>query len=130
MAEAVLRHMAEAQGLGDRIVADSAGTGDWHAGEAADPRTMATLRSRGIACPGRARQLRTTDFEDFDLILAMDGQNLRDILAWRGARPEKVRLFGDRDLPDPYYGGPEGFDRMYDQIEAGCREILRTAAGE
>lgn len=124
MAEAVLRHLAAERGIADRIHVDSAGTGAWHAGETADPRTIATLQRQGIVCPGQARQLTTQDFTDFDLIVAMDDQNLRDITRWPGARKEKVRIFTEGGIGDPYYGGPRGFDSMYYQIDEGCRAIL------
>lgn len=124
MAEAVLRTMLVDRGLQDEIEVDSAGTGGWHAGESADPRTISTLVRKGIDCPSIARQLTTSDFEEFDLLVGMDDQNVRDISRWPGSRPEKVRLFTPGGIGDPYYGGPDGFERMYDQIEAGCRRIL------
>lgn len=122
MAEAILRHMIHEQGLS--IEVDSAGTGGWHAGESADPRTIATLRKNNIDCPGTARRLTREDFEEFDLLVAMDEQNMRDMQTWPGARREKIRLFAPGGIGDPYYGGPDGFDRMFHQIEAGCRAIL------
>lgn len=122
MAEAVMQHHINARGLDIQV--DSAGTGGWHAGESADPRTIAALRPHGISCPSRARQLTSQDFQDFDLILAMDTQNLRDILAWRGAVPSKVRLFADIDVADPYYGGKDGFQHMFQIIENRTIELL------
>jgi protein-tyrosine phosphatase len=124
MAEAVMRHHIRARGLEEKVTVDSAGTGDWHAGECADPRTISTLRRHGIACEGAARQLRTNDFQDFDLILAMDSSNLRDIRNWLGADPAKVRLFVPQGVGDPYYGGPEGFEHMFHLIDDECRRIL------
>lgn len=122
MAESVLRHLAIERGL--EVEVDSAGTGGWHAGEGADPRTIATLSRKNIACTGTARRLTREDFEEFDLLVAMDEQNMRDMQTWPGARREKIRLFAPGGIGDPYYGGPDGFDRMYHQIEAGCRAIL------
>jgi len=127
MAEAVLRHMIRQRGLEDQIQVDSAGTGAWHAGEMADPRTLRTLKSKGVDHHGRARQLRSADFKDFDLIVAMDGQNLRDINAWAGADPSRVRMFSPGGIGDPYYGGPEGFETMYHDIVKGCEAILAEA---
>jgi len=123
MAEAILRHQLKEAGLG-HIEVDSAGTGAWHAGEMADPRTRRTLRSRGINYDGRARQLRAEDFEVFDLILTMDTQNLRDTLGWREARAEKVRRFLEHDVPDPYYDEAHGFERVYEMLDIGCQRLI------
>jgi protein-tyrosine phosphatase len=123
MAEAILRHRLEELGI-DHVEVDSAGTGAWHAGESADPRTLRTLRSRGIEHHGRARQLTARDFSDFDLILTMDSQNLRDTLNWRGADPARVRRFLDRDVPDPYYDHDHGFERVFEMLDEGCRRLI------
>lgn len=129
MAEAVLAHLAPAWQV------DSAGTGGWHAGEQPDRRTLAELRRHGIATPHRARQVRAADFRDFDLILAMDAQNLADLRAL--APPDAtaaVRLLGDYDpqgggaVPDPYYDGPEAFAAIFVQIERCCRALVAGAA--
>lgn len=122
MAEAILRHRAAEMGI--EIEVDSAGTGAWHAGEAADPRTLRTLRANGIAHHGRARQLKTADFTDFDLILTMDTQNLHDTLAWPGADTSRVRRFLDRDVPDPYYDHDRGFESVFEMLDEGCRNLL------
>lgn len=127
MAEAILRHQLDEAGL-DHIEVDSAGTGAWHAGELADPRTRRTLRARGIHYDGRARQLRAEDFEVFDLILTMDSQNLRDTLGWREARAEKVRRFLEHDVPDPYYDEAQGFERVYEMLDTGCRRLIAEIA--
>ena len=118
MADAIARHAT--QGMGFTI--DSAGTGAWHAGEAADPRTLEVLERHGIAYDGRARQVVPEDFERFDLILAMDRENVVNLL--RQCPPghrKKLHLvlepLGDGlEVGDPYYGGPEGFDRAYAQL--------------
>lgn len=123
MAEAILRHRLEELEI-DHVEVDSAGTGAWHAGESADPRTLRTLRSRGIEHHGRARQLTTRDFSDFDLILTMDSQNLRDTLNWSGSDPARVRRFLDRDVPDPYYDHDHGFERVFEMLDAGCRDLI------
>lgn len=122
MAEAILRHRAAEMGI--EIEVDSAGTGAWHVGEAADPRTLRTLRAKGIAHHGRSRQVSSEDFVDFDLILTMDTQNLRDTLAWSGADASRVRRFLTRDVPDPYYDRDRGFDAVFDMLDEGCRDLL------
>ena len=118
---------------------DSAGTGDWHAGEAPDRRSIAAARRRGYDLSTlRARQLKAQDFHEFDLLLAMDHRNLRDLLALRpeGARAE-ARLFlhyapdcARDEVPDPYYGGPEDFDEVLDLCEAASRGLLTAIASK
>lgn len=123
MAEALVRHKAVLAGA--EVEVDSAGTGDWHIGGPADPRTLATLRRYGVAAPSRARQLRSEDFIEFDEILVMDRANRRAVLAWPGAIPEKVRLFDDpNEVADPYTGPPEGFERMYAQLDVAADRLL------
>ena len=119
-----MRHHIRARGLEGQVEVDSAGTGDWHAGETADPRTLATLQRAGVPHHGQARQLREADFEDFDLILAMDAANLRDIQNWPKSVREKVHLFVPEGVADPYYGGPDGFDKMYHRIDEECVRLL------
>jgi protein-tyrosine phosphatase len=124
MAEEILRFQLADAGLSDHITVDSAGTGDWHSGETADPRTIEILANHGIRCACISRQLRREDFNDFDLLLAMDRKNLADILAWPGSIPSKVRLFMPNDVADPYYGGREGYENMFYTIETGCANLL------
>jgi protein-tyrosine phosphatase len=124
-AEAVFRHLVEEEGLAGRIEIDSAGTGDWHVGSAPDERATEAAARRGIRLAGRARQVTLEDFEDYDLLLAMDASNLRDLreLAPEGTE-QKVRLFADIDVPDPYYGGARGFDDVLDLVENASRRLL------
>jgi protein-tyrosine phosphatase len=124
-AEAVFRALAKNAGLELRI--ESAGLGDWHVGEPPDDRAQHHAKGRGYDLSAqRARQVRQRDFDDFDLILAMDRGHLRALE--RMAPPKhraKIRLFAaDRDVPDPYYGGPEGFERVLDLVEDQCRSLL------
>src|SRR5436853_7869639 len=124
-AEAVLRHLAAEEGLELRIA--SAGIGDWHVGSAPDERAQHHAKSRGYDLSTlRARQVTKRDFAEFDLILAMDCSHLSTLQ--RMAPPEerhKVRLFvPECDVPDPYYGGPDGFERVLDLVEAACRQLL------
>ena len=124
-AEAVLRHLAKEQSLELRI--ESAGLGDWHVGDPPDERTQQHARSRGYdLSTQRARQVTQRDFEEFDMILAMDRGHLQ---ALRGLAPAhhhaKIRLFvADRDVPDPYYGGAAGFEHVLDLVEERCRALL------
>jgi protein-tyrosine phosphatase len=132
-AEAVFRAKAAARGLGARVFADSAGTHGYHIGDPPDPRTADAARRRGYPMTGMfARKVSAADFRAFDLVLAMDEGHFR--LLRRLAPPashEKLRLFMDlvreathRDVPDPYYGGPEGFDEVLDLVEAGIDALL------
>ena len=133
-AEGVMRRLVEDAGLADRISVESAGTGAWHAGNPPDRRATVAARRRGIALAGAARQVTPEDFRDFDLLIAMDRENLRDLLALAPdeAGSEKVRLLrefdpaseGDLDVPDPYYGGDDGFEHVLDLVEAACRGLL------
>ena len=135
-AEGVMRSRLAARGLADLVEVDSAGTGGWHAGAPPDARAVAAARSRGIVVEGAARQVTVQDFDDFDLLLVMDRDNERELraVAPDGEARAKVRLLrefdpaavaaGDLDVPDPYYGGPNGFDRVLDLVEAACRGLL------
>ena len=124
-AEGVFRSLAQKAGLELRI--ESAGLGDWHVGQAPDERAQHHARSRGYdLSPQRARQVRSRDFEEFDLILAMDSGHLRELQRLAPSKHRaKVRLFvADRDVPDPYYGGPAGFEHVLDLVEAQCASLL------
>ena len=134
-AEGVMRVLLREQGLEDRVEVDSAGTGDWHAGSPPDARAGAAARSRGIALAGEARVVVPQDFEDFDLILAADRSNLRELHAVAPersrARIHLLREFDpvsngapDLDVPDPYYGGNDGFEHVIDLVDAACRGLL------
>jgi protein-tyrosine phosphatase len=124
-AEGVLRRMAETGNL--KIEVQSRGTHDYHAGEPPDERAQSHARRRGYDLSSqRARRVSSEDFERFDLIVAMDRGHLR--LLQRACPPEhrsKLRLFvPDSDVPDPYYGGPDGFEKVLDLIEEGCGNLL------
>src|SRR5687768_10697322 len=106
-AEGVMRHLLRERGLEDEVTVESAGTGAWHVGEPPDRRSTDAARRRGIALEGAARQVRASDFEEFELIVAMDRSNLRDLLAIAPDEAhDRIRLLLDEaDVPDPYYGG-------------------------
>jgi protein-tyrosine phosphatase len=126
-AEGVMRRLIADAGLDDVVEVDSAGTGGWHAGEPPDARATTAARRRGVTLEGGARQVRPEDFDRFDLIVAMDRENLRELRALApddGAR-EKLRLLvEDQDVPDPYYGGDRGFETVLDMVGAACRDLL------
>jgi len=124
-AEGVMRRLIEDEGLD--IEVDSAGTGGWHAGEPPDERATMAAQRRGVTLAGAARQVKQSDFRRFDLLVAMDRGNLRDLLdlAPDEEAREKVRLLvPDADVPDPYYGGDRGFETVLDMVESACRELL------
>jgi low molecular weight protein-tyrosine phosphatase len=133
-AEAVMRHRLAEAGLSDAIEVDSAGTGSWHVGDPPDARAAAEARARGIAMDGRARRFRPGDFERFDLVLAMDGENAAHLrrIAPDDETAARVRLLrefdpaatGDLDVPDPYYGGPDGFATVFDLVDAACLGLI------
>jgi len=125
-AEGILKSLAGKAGLQLRI--ESAGLGDWHVGEPPDARSQQHARNRGYDLSAqRARQVGPRDFDEFDLILAMDRGHLRALE--RLAPPRRrasIRLFAvDCDVPDPYYGGPDGFEQVLDLVEAQCRRLLQ-----
>ena len=125
-----MKGLIEEEGLTGRIEVDSAGTGAWHVGNPPDERATETAARRGITMNGAARQVTVEDFDDFDLIVAMDGSNHADLLDLSGGDNPKVRLLReiggdeDTDVPDPYYGGDDGFEEVLDIVERGCRALL------
>jgi protein-tyrosine phosphatase len=136
-AEAVLRKLASEQSVSGLEI-DSAGTGGYHIGHAPDPRTIAAARQRGLDMRAlRARQIEREDFQRFDLILAMDRQNLRDCERLAPTpRRAQLQLFlkfapecGYEEVPDPYSGVAADFERVLDLSEAGCRGLLEYCRG-
>jgi len=130
-----MRHLLENEQLTTQIEIDSAGTGDWHAGEPPDRRAKAAGKRRGFDVTGRARRIVAADFEYFDYVIAMDRSNQHDLvrLAPSAADEGKVALFRsfdsdsprDADVPDPYYGEGDGFTTVLDICEAACRGLLQ-----
>ncbi len=141
LAEGVLRHLARERGVEDRIRIDSAGTGAWHVGNPPDPRSAETAARHGIRLEGAARQVHPADAERFDLVLAMDRSNLRDLERLFAGHPHaraRVRLFrdydpeaddGPADVPDPYYGGPDGFEEVHRMVVRSCAVLLDEVLG-
>ncbi|WNF45346.1 low molecular weight protein-tyrosine-phosphatase [Pseudomonas sp. SG20056] len=136
-AEGVLRHKLREAGLERRVEVDSAGTGDWHVGKAADLRTRQAAQQRGYDLSAlRGRQVKAADFHSFDLILAMDNSNLHDLQQLRpGNDAAELDLFLRRyqlerdEVPDPYYGGEAGFAQVLDLIEQACDALVIELKG-
>jgi protein-tyrosine phosphatase len=135
MAEAVFHARVADAGLDDLVEADSAGTGGWHEGEGADPRTMAVLTENGYGLDHTARQFQQSWFSRLDLVVALDAGHLRALrrLAPTEQDAAKVRLLrsydpaadsGDLDVPDPYYGGVDGFEECLEMVESASTGLL------
>ena len=135
-AEGVFLHLLSEKGLKNRIRVDSAGTCSNHVGERADRRSQATANRRGFHLPSRSRQFTVSDFEQFDYIVAMDESNKRHLfqLARTEVDQKKISLLRDFDpqspqnaeVPDPYYGGKEGFENVFDICFASCQGLLSS----
>ena len=130
-AEAVMRGLVADAGLEGEIEVGSAGTGDWHIGYPPDERSIAAAAERGVELTGEARQVGRGDFDGFDLLVAMDRRNRDDLLRIASTEEdrEKVHLLrsyadGELDVPDPYYGGEDGFADVVEVIERSCRALL------
>jgi low molecular weight protein-tyrosine phosphatase len=124
-AEAVMRRVVAERGLDGEVEVDSAGTGAWHAGAPPDPRAARAALRRGVTLEGAARRVTPDDFEDFDLLLAMDEENLRDLLAVAPPHARsRIRKLADVDVPDPYYGDGDGFETVLDLVEDACERLL------
>ena len=132
MAEVVLRAKLAAAGLGERVIVDSAGTGDWHIGQRMNPPARAQLERRGYdGSAHRARQFDASWLAGRDLVLAMDASNFANLrLLARGDAKNRILLFGDlagfsgADVPDPYGGSPEEFGRVLDMLETGMARLV------
>lgn len=133
-AEGVFRHQVNEGGMGDRITVDSAGTHAYHVGNPPDRRACAAAERRGISLAElRARRVSDSDFEAFDYIIAMDEDNRQHLLEQAPeVHQSKVRLFlsftstDETEVPDPYYGGTAGFERVLDLVEEASRGLLKT----
>ena len=134
LAEGVFRHVLDEEGLSDRFRVDSAGTGGWHVGESPDHRAMRSAATHGVTLSGHARQVQPEDFTRFDYILAMDQSNLSHLERYRDGVGGEAALYLLREfdpeggpgaeVPDPYYGGPEGFEHVYEMVDRSCRSLL------
>lgn len=131
--EGVMKHQVRERGIEDEYEIDSAGTIGYHEGEHADPRMTQAAGNRGYQLTSKARRISARDFDRFDLIVAMDRENLRDILLLDKKREhrDKIKLFchfipgcETEDVPDPYFGGGQGFEMVLDMVEKGCENII------
>lgn len=139
LAEGIFAALAGERGLGGRFHVDSAGTAAYHSGEPPDSRSTAVAAAHGIRLTGVARQVTPRDLERFDVVVAMDRSNRRSLERLRrrarGGHAEIVMMrdyeSGARepDVPDPYYGGPDGFERVYRILERACNGLLDELSG-
>ena len=135
----VFQHLVDQAGLADQFEIESAGTIGFHVGSSPDKRMQHCMRTRNIPIIGHSRQLQSSDLEAYDLILAMDNDNLIDVRALdpSGKLHHKVQLFCDyctahrqTEVPDPYYGGDQGFEHVLDLIEDGCANLLKKLSAD
>ena len=139
-AEGVMQHLINQAGLASEIEVDSAGTAAYHVGKRADARSRKTATDRGIELPSIARQFVDSDFARFDYVLAMDQDNYDDLLALCETDSQRQRLALLRSfdsesppgasVPDPYYGGAEGFTEVFEICQAACRGLLEHIKAE
>ncbi|QPJ61790.1 MAG: low molecular weight phosphotyrosine protein phosphatase [Candidatus Nitronauta litoralis] len=134
LAEGVFQDLLKKEGLEERIIVHSAGTGNWHVGARPDKRMQSTANARGIELLSTAEQFQPGDFKRFDLVLAMDQSN-KESLDYMGSgkvTKNKLKMFrefdpdhnGDFDVPDPYYGGDQGFETVFDIVNRTCPPLL------
>ncbi len=139
-AEGIMRHMAEREGLGDRLEIDSAGTYAGHRGELPDARMRQAAARRGVTLMHRSRPLCEEDFERFDRIIVMDDMNYENVHRLAPSRELAERIYRMTEfcrrhphrsyVPDPYYEGREGFELVLDMLEDGCTGLLETLKKE
>jgi protein-tyrosine phosphatase len=139
LAEAVFRHKVRERGVEDEFEIDSAGTSGYHNGAPPDRRSSETARRRGVELAGQSRQLSAADLRRFDYVIAMDRENLHEIRSLEAAAGGSARIHRLRewdpersgpDVPDPYYGGPGGFDEVHDIVDRSCDALLDHVLAE
>ncbi len=133
LAEGIFRHLVRERDLEHLFEIDSAGTSGYHDGDPPDSRSVATARARGVVVEGRSRKIVAEDLHEYDWVIVMDDENLRNVrdLAARAKGRARIHLLREWDLhepgggvPDPYYGGPRGFDDVHDIVERSCVRLL------
>lgn len=140
LAEGVFRHLVQERGLADRFEVDSAGTSSYHEGDPPDERSAAVARRRGIELNGASRPLSPADLQRFDYVIVMDEENQKAVAKLAAgvsgrAVVRRLREFDpeardDLNVPDPYYGGPTGFERVHDLVERACAGLLTAIVQE
>lgn len=132
-AEGVFEHLVKREGLLPYFEIDSAGTGAWHVGERANSRSRKVAEQNGVQLNSLARKFERSDLEEFDLVIAMDKENLHDLrqLDARGSRHNRLFLLrefdpvpGNLEVPDPYYGGMDGFELVFEMVVRSCEHLL------
>ena len=131
-AEGVFQHLIDNRGLEDYFEVDSAGTSAYHIGESANSKSQRTANEHGITLHSKARQFEQSDLDYFDLVLAMDNENLQNVRQMaKEEQEQKIGLMRDFDpepgngeVPDPYYGGPEGFENVFQIVKRSCEQLL------
>ena len=138
LAEALFVQKVKEKGYESRIRVDSCGTGDWHIGDDPDPRTLDVCQRNGLPIDHKARQFVPEDFDQYDYVIAMDQSNIENIIQMAGARLDEDRLLlmrefdnerSSKDVPDPYFGGKDGFDRVYSILDAATNNFLNYLEG-
>ena len=134
LAEGIFKHLVKEVGLKDQIFVESAGTSGWHIGDSPDPRSIDIALENGILLDHYGRKAVSSDFSEFDYIIAMDRTNYRDLQGLPGSRKNgaaKLYLMRDfdsigngQDVPDPYYGGEDGFKYVFELLDRSCRNLL------
>lgn len=134
LAEGVFKYKVEQENLSEKIFVDSAGTSGWHIGESPDARSIEVAEQNGISLDSFGRAAVSEDFEEFDYILAMDSNNYADLKSLPGSsKPEAAKLYLMRDfddigkgqdVPDPYYGGDDGFQYVFELLDRSCQNLL------
>jgi protein-tyrosine phosphatase len=135
-AEGIMIQLVKDSGLTNQISIDSAGTSAYHIGEPADPRSRAAAKNHHISLPSRARQFKAGDFERFDYVVAMDQSNQKNLIRMAHSKTDREKIVllrnfdskstKDSDVPDPYYGGPNGFETVFQICLAGCDGLLNA----
>lgn len=136
LAENIFRHLLAEAGLSDQYETDSAGTSAYHVGEPPDPRMRQVAAEKGMTYTGAARQFRVSDFDEFDLIVPQDIRNLRNLQSKARTQADEAKLVtmrtfdpqgGPMDgVPDPYYGGINGFEKTFDIVQRSCQGLLKA----
>ena len=134
-AEGIMKYQLELNGLADKVFVDSAGIGSWHVGDLPDARMRLHGSRRGYDFCSRARQIRRTDFDRFNLIIVMDSDNYEDVCSLARNEDDRAKVHmmteylnhykGRHSVPDPYYGGDAGFELVLDLLEDGCANLVR-----